>query len=55
MDELFGKVSAIGVAIIGVATVAVLVSKHAKTASLITNASNAFVAMLKITVSPVGN
>jgi len=53
MPTAMEDITAIAVAIIGVATLAVLVSSHAKTADVITSAGNAFAQALKVAVSPV--
>jgi hypothetical protein len=47
------KVATIAVAIIGVATLAVLVSKKANTSGVISSAGNAFTSALAVAVSPV--
>jgi hypothetical protein len=43
----------VAVAIIGVATLAVIVGRYSNTANVITATGNAFAAVLKIAVSPV--
>lgn len=53
MNDMFNKISSIGVAIIGVAIVAVIVSRHSKTSDVIRNAGIVFAKVLKVTVSPV--
>lgn len=55
MPKAIEDITAILVAIVGVATLAVLVSSKAKTADVITSAGNAFAQMLKVAVSPVTN
>lgn len=48
------KIVTIAVAIVGVATLAVLMSKKAATADVITSAGNAFANAIKAAVSPIG-
>jgi hypothetical protein len=53
MSKISDDVVSIMVAIIGVATLAVIVSKRSATASVITSAGNAFSQALKTVVTPV--
>jgi hypothetical protein len=53
MNDLMDKVATIAVAIIGVATLAVLVSKKAATSQVISSAGNAFTSALSVAISPV--
>jgi len=53
MDQLFTSVVSIATAIIGVAFLAVLVSKNSNTAGVITAGGNAFSQGLGVAVSPV--
>lgn len=53
MDGVMDRVATIAVAIIGVATLAVLVSKNAATSQVITSAGKAFSGALSVAVSPV--
>lgn len=53
MDRLTESVVTIAVAIIGLATLAVLVSRNANTAGVITSAGRAFSGSLGVAVSPV--
>lgn len=52
-DQLFNSLVAIATAIIGVAILAVLVSKNANTSGVITSAGNAFAADLGAATAPV--
>lgn len=53
MDQITSSIVTIAVALIGVATLAVLVSKNANTSGVITSAGNAFSGSLLAAVSPV--
>lgn len=53
MDEIWRGVVTIAVAIIGVATLSVIVSKNAQTPQVISSAGNAFANALGAAVSPV--
>lgn len=53
MNGAMEKVVTIGVAIVGVATLAVLVSKNARTPEVIKSAGQAFSGALAVAVSPV--
>jgi len=53
MDQLWQGVVTIAVAIIGVATLAVLVSKNANTSQVINSAGNAFATALGAATAPV--
>jgi hypothetical protein len=53
-DKLVADIATIATGIIGLTIIAVLVSKQAKTGSVITSAGNAFAADLKAAVSPLG-
>ena len=53
MAKIGNDIIAIGVAIIGVATLAVLFSKGAKTTDVINDASKAFSQALAVVVKPV--
>jgi hypothetical protein len=53
MGDAMEKITTIAVAIVGVATLAVLVSKKANTAGVITSAGQAFGTALAVAVSPV--
>lgn len=53
MNDIMDKVATIAVAIIGVATLAVLVSKKAATPQVIQAAGSAFTSALGVAVSPV--
>jgi hypothetical protein len=53
MDRLTESVVTIAVAIIGLATLAVLVSRNANTAGVIGAAGNAFSKSLGVAISPV--
>lgn len=53
MKNLTDGVIAVAVAIVGVALAAVIVSKNAKTADVITSGGNAFANVLKAAVGPV--
>lgn len=53
MDRLTESVVTIAVAIIGLATLAVLVSRNANTAGVISSAGRAFTSSLGVAVSPV--
>ncbi len=53
MDRLTESVVTIAVAIIGLATLAVLVGKNAQTSRVIGSAGQAFTSALSVAVSPV--
>lgn len=53
MDGAMEKITTIAVAIVGVATLAVLVSKRADTSNVIKSAGSAFSSALATAVSPV--
>ncbi len=53
MDSVMEKVATIAVAIIGVATLAVLVSRNANTAGVIRETGRAFSGALGVAISPV--
>jgi hypothetical protein len=53
MNDIMDKVATVAVAIIGVATLAVLVSKKADTGNVISQAGKAFSSALATAVSPV--
>lgn len=53
MGDAMERVTTIAVAIVGVATLAVLVSKRADTSNVITSAGKAFSSALSVAVSPV--
>lgn len=53
MGDAMEKVTTIAVAIVGVATLAVLVSKRADTSNVIKSAGQAFSSALSVAVSPV--
>jgi hypothetical protein len=53
VNDIMDKVATIAVAIIGVATLAVLVSKNANTSGVIDSAGKAFSGALSVAVSPV--
>jgi hypothetical protein len=53
MSDAMEKVTTIAVAIVGVATLAVLVSKRADTSNVIRSAGGAFSQALGVAVSPV--
>lgn len=53
MSKITETLVTLAVAIIGLATLAVVVSKKSKTSSVITDAGKAFDSVLKITVSPI--
>jgi hypothetical protein len=55
MDRLTESVVTICVAIIGLATLAVLVGKNAQTSNVIKSAGGAFTSALGVAVSPVTN
>ena len=52
-DRIFADIMTILTAIVGLAIVAVILSKKADTANVITQAGNAFAADLKAAVGPV--
>jgi PRD1 phage membrane DNA delivery len=52
-DKLITSVVSVLVAIVGVAIIAVLVSKNAQTPQVLTSAGTAFSGILKAAVSPV--
>lgn len=54
MNQLTESIVTILVAVIGLATVAVLVGRNARTSEVIGSAGNAFNAILGTAVSPVG-
>lgn len=51
--KAFDLVTGVLIAVVGVATVAVIVSKGAQTSSVITNAGNAFAQIIGAAVGPV--
>ena len=51
--ELFGTLSAVALAIVGVAVIAVLVSKNANTSGVISASGSAFSQALATAISPV--
>jgi hypothetical protein len=53
MNDTMEKITTIAVAIVGVAMLAVLVSKRADTSSVIKSAGQAFSGALSVAVSPV--
>lgn len=53
MNDAMEKITTIAVAIVGVATLAVLVSKKANTSQVIGSAGSAFSQALAVAVSPV--
>jgi len=53
MNKIGDNIMAIMVAIIGLATIAVIVGKNAKTGDVISSAGKAFVDSIKAAVSPV--
>ena len=53
MNQLTESVVTILVAVIGLATVAVLVGRYARTSEVISSAGNAFSGILGVAVSPV--
>ena len=53
MDKIGENIATIAVAIIGVATLAVLVSRNANTSGVIREAGRAFSGALSVAVSPV--
>ena len=53
MGDFERLISALLTAIVGVAIVAVIVSKNSQTSSVLTSAGNAFSGILKVAVSPV--
>lgn len=53
MGDAMEKITTIAVAIVGVATLAVLVSKRADTSNVIKSAGQAFSSALSVAVSPV--
>lgn len=53
MGDAMEKITTIAVAIVGVATLAVLVSKKADTSNVIKSAGSAFSSALAVAVSPV--
>jgi hypothetical protein len=53
MDNTMQQIAAIGVAMLGVAIVAVIVSKNAQTSTVIQSAGTAFSQILGVAVSPV--
>lgn len=53
MGDAMEKITTIAVAIVGVATLAVLVSKKADTSNVISSAGKAFSNALSVAVSPV--
>lgn len=53
MGDAMEKITTIAVAIVGVATLAVLVSKRADTSNVIRSAGQAFSSALGVAVSPV--
>lgn len=53
MNDAMEKITTIAVAIVGVATLAVLVSKRADTSNVIKSAGQAFSSALSVAVSPV--
>lgn len=53
MDKIGENIATIAVAIIGVATLAVLVSRNANTSGVIREAGRAFSGALQVAVSPV--
>lgn len=52
-DQLIASVTTVAVAIVGVAIIAVLVSKNANTSGVINSAGNAFSGALTAAVAPV--
>ena len=52
-EHLVGGIITVATAIVGLATIAVLVGKQAQTGAVITSAGNAFASDLKAAVSPV--
>jgi membrane DNA delivery protein len=52
-DKLMGEIVGIASAIVGLALVAVLVGKNAKTGEVLTSAGNALAADIKAAVAPV--
>lgn len=55
MKNITESIVTIAVAIIGLATLAVLVGRNARTSSVIDSASNAFSSALGVAISPVNN
>lgn len=53
MNETINKIVSVAVSIVGVAILAVLVSKHSKTADIIRDAGKTFASILKVTINPV--
>lgn len=53
MDRLTESIVTIAVAIIGLATLAVLVSRNARTSQVIDSASKGFMGSLGVAISPV--
>lgn len=53
MNEFWTTLSGVALAIVGVATIAVLVSKNANTVGVITASGNAFSQSLGVAISPV--
>lgn len=53
MDKLTDTALTIGIAIIGLATLAVIVSKKAQTPAVITSIATGFSNILKVAVSPI--
>lgn len=51
--DFWGTLSVIGLSIVGVATLAVLVSRNATTGTLITSTGSAFSNALSVAISPV--
>jgi PRD1 phage membrane DNA delivery len=52
-DKLIDGLIAIGVAVVGLATIAVIFSQKAQTAGVITSGGNAFASIIKAAVAPV--
>ena len=52
-DQLFNSLVTIATAIVGVAVLAVLVSKQANTSAVITSGGNAFATAIGAAVSPI--
>lgn len=52
-DNLLNGALAIAIAVVGLATTAVIFSKNAQTGTVVTSAGNAFASIIKAAVGPV--
>jgi len=54
MDEIFKDVTSVAMAIVGVAIIAVIVSRNSQTSSVIQNASTGFAGVLGVAMGGAG-